>query len=220
MTCAILFWKIRAWIPGSVTCSHKAYVVWLDSSILGVVPSLWIQQHCRIEFLDRFLRGVWFSYVFAIIFGSTIVIICKGETQRHILSVILTLFAGLLVHYILPTQPPWMAVEGVIRIYGAQFTSADKNLVAAMPSIHQGIICLLGCALWHKGSLGRLVAVTYNGLMAISLVYLGEHFVVDSIAGIIIGIASWILAERILIQYREITKKWRFRISNFFDWKT
>ena len=207
LTCALLFWHIRAWIPGSLAYSYKTYVVWLDSSIFGVVPSLWVQQYCRIESLDGFLRGVWFSYVFVLIFGSTIVFICRGQARRHVLSVIITLSAGLLVHYIVPTQPPWMAVEGVIRINGAPYTSADKNLVAAMPSIHQAIICVLGCALWQYGNLGRLVAITYNGLMAISLVYLGEHFLADSVAGVILAIASWLLAEQILMRYREVKKE-------------
>ena len=219
LTCALLFWHIRAWIPGSLAYSYKTYVVWLDSLIFGVVPSLWVQQNCRIELLDGFLRGVWFSYVFVLIFGSTIVFILRGPARRHFLSVILTLSAGLLVHYILPTQPPWMAVEGVIRINGALYTSADKNLVAAMPSIHQATVCLLGCALWRYGNVGRLVAITYNGLMAISLVYLGEHFLADSVAGVIAAIAAWLLAERILIGYREVNKRLRVSISGFIHWR-
>jgi hypothetical protein len=198
LTCALLFWHIRAWIPGSVTYSYKAYVIWLDSSIFGVVPSLWVQQYCRIEFLDRFLRGVWFSYVFVLIFGSTFIFILRGQTQRHSLSVILTLSGGLLVHYILPTQPPWMAVDEVIRINGALYTSADKNLLAAMPSIHQAIICLMGCALWKYRIYGRVISVAYNIIMIGALVYLGEHYVVDAIAGIIIAILSWVTAEKIL----------------------
>lgn len=207
LTCALSFWYIRAWIPNSVTYSYKNYVIWLDSSIFGVIPSLWVQQNCRIELLDEFLRGVWFSYVFILIFGSAIVFVLRGSTTRHVLSVALTLSAGLLVHYILPTQPPWMAVDGVIRINGAVYTSADKNLVAAMPSIHQAIICFLGCALWRHGNLGRLVAITYNSLMAISLVYLGEHFLVDSVAGVIVAIASWLLAEQILIGCRQAKRR-------------
>ena len=110
-----------------------------------------------------------------------------------------------------------MAVDGVIRINGAVYTSADKNLVAAMPSIHQAIICLLGCALWRHGSLGRLVTITYNGLMAISLVYLGEHFLIDSVAGVIVAIASWLLAEQILMGYSQAKKRLRVTIRGLVN---
>ena len=113
-----------------------------------------------------------------------------------------------------------MAVEGVIRINGAFYTSADKNLVAAMPSIHQAIICLLGCALWRYGNLGRLVSITYNVLMAISLVYLGEHYVVDSIAGVIVATSSWLLAEQILIGCRGAMKRLRVSTSGLLNQKS
>jgi uncharacterized membrane protein (Fun14 family) len=72
-----------------------------------------------------------------------------------------------------------MAVKGVIRINGNQFISLDKNLVAAMPSIHQAIICLAGCALWQYGTYGRSIAIGYNAAMAFALIYLGEHFLAD-----------------------------------------
>lgn len=207
LMCAILFWHIRAWIPSSAYHSYKSYVIWLDSSIFGTLPSLWIQKHFQCEFLDIIMRAVWFSYGFVIIFGSTFVFILRGQVQRHVLSVILTLSAGLFIHYILPTQPPWMAVEEVIRINGDQFTNFDKNLVAAMPSIHQAIICLAGCALWQYGIFGRLMGISYSVAMASAIIYLGEHFLADCVGALFIAIASWLLAEKILVHWRKWIKK-------------
>jgi hypothetical protein len=195
---AVVFWRLRAWIPTFVHHSYKTYATWLDSALFGIVPSLGIQRHLRFEPLDMFFRWVWFSYFYVIIFGSAFILIMGGETRRHVLSLILTLTAGLLIHSILPTQPSWMAVKEVIRIHGDQFTASDKNLTAAMPSIHQAVICLFGCALWKYGNWGKFAAISYNTLMLLAVVYLGEHFVVDSIAGILVAVQSWFLSKRIL----------------------
>jgi membrane-associated phospholipid phosphatase len=194
---AYFFWYARAWISTLTHQSYKEYVIWLDSLFFGTIPSLWAQQNIRHEIFDIFLRQVWFSYVYVLLFGAAFILAVRGQTKRYILSLILTLFLGLFVHYIIPTQPPWMAVEGIVRINGEEFTRLDKNLTAAMPSIHQAVIFLFGCTLWGYGILGKFLAILYNILMLLALIYLGEHFLVDAIAGYLLAISAWIIVKPI-----------------------
>jgi membrane-associated phospholipid phosphatase len=215
ITTAYLFWYVRAWIPSIVNNSFKSYAALIDSIIFGVVPSFWMQQNFRSEILDIFLRWVWFSYGFVILFGSTFVFIFRAETKRHLLSVVITLSTGLLIHYLLPTEPPWMAIESVVRINGDHFSKFDKNLVAAMPSIHQAIICLLGCFLWNYGLLGKAIAIFYNFIMLIALVYLGEHYAVDSFVGIFIAITAWNMSNKIIIGFLNLKGNCYKWISTF-----
>jgi len=196
--CAIIFWYVRSKIANSTTVSYKAYVIWLDSLIFGQVPSLWMQRNLRSDVMDSFLRWIWFTYLYSIVFGATLISILRAEVNRYLLTVMLVLSTGLLIHYLIPTQPPWMSVEGVTRINGELYVRMDKNLMAAMPSIHQAIVCVVGCALWKYGLFGKLIGIFYNLTMALALVYLGEHFFVDSIAGMVISISSWHLAKHIL----------------------
>jgi membrane-associated phospholipid phosphatase len=206
--CAFSFWRIRDWIPSIVSYSYKEYAIYLDSVLFGTVPSLWVQQNIRIEFLDVFFRQVWLSYVVVLLFGSTFAYCVRADTIRHLLSITLTLLTGLFIHCLIPTQPPWMAVEKVIRINGDYYTMVDQNLTAAMPSIHQAIVALLGCVVWEFGLWGKVTALSYNLLMLIALVYLGEHFVVDSLAGILIAIQSWFLSKQLLnICFKSQNKK-------------
>jgi len=197
ITCAYLFWYVRAWISTPISNSYKWYVIWLDSTFFNTVPSLWAQQNIRHDIIDIFFRKIWFSYVYVLLFGATFIYTIRGQTKRYILSLIFTLSIGLVVHYLIPTQPPWMAVKGVIRINGEEFTQFDKNLTAAMPSIHQAVICLFGCALRAHGILGKFFAISYNILMALSIVYLGEHFFVDSVGGCLLAISCWTLVQQI-----------------------
>jgi membrane-associated phospholipid phosphatase len=197
MTCAYLFWYARAWISTPISHSYKWYVIWLDSTFFNTVPSLWAQQHIRHDIFDIFFRRIWFSYVYVLLFGATFIYTIRGQTKRYILSLIFVLTIGLVIHFIIPTQPPWMAVEEVVRIDGERFSQFDKNLTAAMPSIHQAVICLFGCALWACGILGKIIAILYNMLMALAVIYLGEHFFVDSIGGCLLAISCWILVKQI-----------------------
>jgi membrane-associated phospholipid phosphatase len=209
IVCAFLFWRIRDWIPSVFNYSYKDYAIYLDSVLFGTVPSLWVQQNIRTEFLDIFFRKVWLSYVVVLLFGSTFAFCVRADTMRHLLSVSLTLVTGLFIHCLIPTQPPWMAVEKVIRINGDYYTMLDQNLTAAMPSIHQAIIALLGCVLWKFGLWSKVAVCSYNLLMLIALVYLGEHFVIDSLMGILLAIQSWFLSKQlfnIFINFKTITQ--------------
>ena len=196
VTTALFFWYIRALIPSLADTSYKSYVIWIDSLIFGTVPSLWIQQNYRSAILDVFFRWVWLSYGFVILFGSPLAYMIKADSKRHLLAVSFTLFLGLFIHYLFPTQPPWMAINEVQRINGDIYSKIDKNLTAAMPSIHQAIIFLAGCILWKCGLWGKFFSITYNLLMAIALVYLGEHYFIDSLAGILISALSWWFAKK------------------------
>jgi len=63
-----------------------------------------------------------------------------------------------------------------------------------MPSIHMAITWLLPLVVTRQRRRWRLLATTYGGLMGLALVYLGEHYVVDVIAGIVIAAYSWFTA--------------------------
>lgn len=56
--------------------------------------------------------------------------------------------------------------------------------MAAMPSLHAGAALLVALFLWPAVSrLWRVVLLGYAVAMALTLVYTGEHYVVDIVAG-------------------------------------
>jgi membrane-associated phospholipid phosphatase len=59
-----------------------------------------------------------------------------------------------------------------------------SNPVAAMPSLHAGSAMLVALFLWPMANrVWRAVLAGYVLLMALALVYTGEHYVVDVVAG-------------------------------------
>ncbi|BBZ06441.1 phosphatidic acid phosphatase [Mycolicibacterium doricum] len=61
---------------------------------------------------------------------------------------------------------------------------ASVNLVAAIPSLHAGMTAAMAAFLWHRVHRGwRPVLVAYVLVMAFTLVYTAEHYVVDILLG-------------------------------------
>ena len=129
-----------------------------------------------------------------------------------------TFFTAVMLYYIVPTVPPWLAAEQgatqdiqrVLVNVGPQVfgqwlfdelftTLAEPNLNAAMPSLHFAagfIVTFLGYLL-HSRKL-MVVALIYSLGMAFSLMYLGEHYFVDILVGGAVAVAAAFIVESAL----------------------
>jgi hypothetical protein len=114
-------------------------------------------------------------------------------------------FAAAAVFLALPAAPPWLAVRagllhGVVRIRsldGAQEAHGtlqrlfDDNPVAAVPSLHATYSLLVVLIVWRIWPRLTPLAVAYAVAMQFCVVYLGEHYVSDLIAGDVLALAAW-----------------------------
>src|SRR5206468_12385162 len=106
---------------------------------------------------------------------------------------------GLAVYLVFPETPPWLAgdqgviapvrrltSEVVARVgpLSSVYGGADPLPHAAMPSLHVAYPLIV--AWWTVAAFGRraLVIAAYPLVLAAGVVYLGEHWVIDSVAGI------------------------------------
>ena len=195
------------------------YVVGMDRALaLGVVPSAWLQERFyatgQPTLLDVATSAIYVSYFFvghAVVIGAWI-----RQRERFGLyagAILLTYYLGLLCSLLLPTAPPWLASEQgdippVARIFrdllsGLQAGSYDQgaqaaglNEVAAMPSLHTAVTALIAMFALHLSRRLGAVAVLYTLAMGFALVYLGEHYVADVVAGVVIAALSWSIALR------------------------
>lgn len=87
---------------------------------------------------------------------------------------------------------------------------ASVNLVAAIPSLHAGMTAAIAAFLWHRVRRGwRPVLAVYVLVMAFTLVYTAEHFVVDILLG-------WALAAVVIVGLRRYDT-WRRARSGQID---
>ena len=127
-------------------------------------------------------------------------------------SALLTLYIGLLLFFLFPTMPPWLAarhaelgsayrvIDFVLRgvdadAYQALYRSlAEPNSVAAMPSIHMALTCVVLLRARDTAPRWVLPLALYALLMGASLVYLGEHYVLD----VLVGVAVAVVADHVI----------------------
>ena len=112
---------------------------------------------------------------------------------------------GLLGYWALPTAPPWYAGESgalgrsdptvrrMMREHGEAFwgrawsplyDALAGNPLAAMPSLHFATSVMAAHLLADAGPLQGALGWAYAATLGVALVYLGEHYVVDLLAGL------------------------------------
>jgi membrane-associated phospholipid phosphatase len=67
-----------------------------------------------------------------------------------------------------------------------------------MPSLHMGAAYLVALSMARIKRAVALLGIAYALAMGFSLVYTGEHYVIDLLGGILIAWAAWLIAPRVL----------------------
>jgi hypothetical protein len=132
-------------------------------------------------------------------------------------------FAGYFTYVLWPATPPWLASQdahlaptatiidemwthiGIAN--GASVFSATghfANPVAAMPSLHSAYPVLIVLFFWKSAGRWRPLLLLYPIAMAFTLVYTGEHYVIDIVFG-------WIYASGIFVGGNRLLDAWEQR---------
>jgi len=69
------------------------------------------------------------------------------------------------------------------RLWSPLYGFLGGNPLAAMPSLHFATSLMAARMLAETGPAARAAGWTYAGVLGFALVYLGEHYVVDLLAG-------------------------------------
>lgn len=166
----------------------------IDRAITQVNLPLWLQRNLYGEsslVLDKIATGshiLWFA--FPIVVGIAITIWRRELLVRYLCWLTAAWFACDVLFLLFPATPPWMAEEKVTRILFTRgwlaYVDHDSNPVAAFPSLHATIPALV--ALFARAYLPgtRWLAWgswAFAALVGFSVIYLGEHWLVDVVAG-------------------------------------
>ena len=189
----------------------------------GRLPTVMLQERLLdrtdLSWYDYFCTGVHWSY-FIIPHAVAIFLWLRHPDlfRRMLGAMTLLLSVGLALYFLLPSNPPWMAPDAINspapaeeyrvmaaiaeRIGGGLYEASYKvvgesNPIAAMPSIHMAITFLLVFPIWAINRRWGIVMLLYAATMAFSLVYLGEHYVIDVTMGCAITAYGWWGAGRI-----------------------
>ena len=223
------FTALRGWVDDLGAPLRGAEVAAIDRWLGGgELPSQRLQDTLTgmsgVELLDRAMIAVHLSY-FVVPHLAALWLWWRGvregqgsHLRRYLIALALLMGLGLLLHALVPTEPPWMLTAGdgqpeVQRLVSGRDASSsvtigsdgqlygsftDRNPVAAMPSLHLGISLAMALVLLPVRRWLGILSLAYAAVMGFALVYLAEHYLVDVVVGGLLAAISVRLASRLV----------------------
>ena len=189
-----------------------AYPVRVDRFLgLGTTPTVRLQRRfgrpgrvSRVEKALVWSHWLWFAFPHGT--AAYVLIRDRDAFPRAAALIYATFDIGLLGYWALPTAPPWYAAQRglfpaadgppprrIMVEYGERFWrsrwermygSLAGNPLAAMPSLHFATSVTAAHVLSEQGRIPGALGWVYAGTLGTALVHLGEHYVIDLLAGL------------------------------------
>jgi hypothetical protein len=176
---------------------------------LGVPPTLRLQRLSTPGQINRFERVlVWCHWLWFFVPHSSVAYVLVRKPERFPASAARTYAVfntGAVFYWAVPTAPPWWAaarghfgagqdahVRRMMIEYGEQFWQdrwgalydvLGGNPLAAMPSLHFATSLMAAHLLSEVDPVAGALGWTYASVLGLALVYLGEHYAIDLVAG-------------------------------------
>ena len=164
----------------------------------------WLTVVCTIIYFCHF--------VLPMTIGMVLWLVDRALFLRYTTALLGMSFAAFIVFILLPTAPPWMAADngllpGVHKLISSAIPSAvspyyhslNPNRVAAFPSLHSAYPLLGALALLSLGRRASIPAFVWCVAVWFTVVYLGEHYLIDVYGGIVFACLSWWVTMRVVV---------------------
>jgi len=219
---------LRGVIPILSLNPHIFPLIRADFFLFGFLPTIRLQNLL-------FTQGInhWYDYLAGVLYISHFIVpmvvaflfwLYDRQYFKKFMTAILVLsYLGFLTYILFPAMPPWMAsnqgylpplkkiIDQVFVSFGPpvslptvyKFFGADE--VAAFPSLHAAFPWLVLLFVTKKIGKRGLLLFPYVFGVWFAVVYLGEHYVVDVLAGIIYASAvfsaiSYLDGRKLILQ--------------------
>ncbi len=211
---AVMFGDLGTMVGKSAQHAHILAPIITERILLGGnVGSVWLQGHLRpaAPWLDVPL-GIEYLTFFAapIAFGLWLWMRRRGWFGVFVNAYISVMVVGFVVYVLYPETPPWLAAQegllphvqritigllnhlgGIGHLYGG----ADPAPNGAMPSLHVGIPTLISLIAARMRGWRRPASwlwLLYPLTMILATMYLGEHYLLDGMAGFTLGVIGYL----------------------------
>jgi membrane-associated phospholipid phosphatase len=195
---------------------HEADILDAEKWLFGgQLPTLWLQHHlyspARVHWYDGLCTLVYTSHFLATpILAGILWLRDRAVWLRYISRVVLLAVAGLITYCLFPEAPPWYAAQdgltdpisrlsargwiwlhaGNVNELLARAQNGGSNPVAAMPSLHAAFAVLVAITIGARlRTRWRWLLALYPAAMGFTLVYCGEHYVLDLVFGVAYALA-------------------------------
>ena len=152
----------------------------------------------------------------------------RDHFHHFIAALLLMAFLAFVTYLFWPSAPPWYQLqeghvsssmvvhkilnETVDKFWGSNYvvspiyTHLNPNQFAAFPSLHAAFPALAAVYAWNRYRALAIGLIVWTLAVMLSIVYLGEHYVVDALDGFLYVAAATVLVEGFV--------RWRARRSS------
>ena len=201
-------------VPNLEQRAHVTFPIDIDRALFGGrVPTLWLQAHLYnpqqlhwYDYLSTFLYPMHF--VVPLLLAFVFWMWRPKFYWRFVISYLVLCYAGFITYLLFPMAPPWWAYrvgalppvhlilyevhyEGLSNpiVLATQFFK--PNPVAAMPSLHAALPFLVFLVLSRAWPRWGWLSIAYPLAMSFAVVYMGEHYLIDVLAGFLYAIVAY-----------------------------
>jgi len=200
-----------------------------DQSVFGQAPTItlqnWLYHAGTLHWYDYGTTMFYFlHFALILIFGFMLWFKNLAQFRQYVLGLLLLSYTAWFTYIVFPSAPPWLAsadgyIPNVNHILASTlqtfperlhiptiYQSFDPNQVAAIPSLHAAYPTMVLLFAWDFFGFKASFFLLYVLGACFSLVYLGEHYVIDILIGIGYAVAFFFLAK-LLSHHKEILGK-------------
>ena len=140
----------------------------------------------------------------------------REHYRRFVAALLLMSFLAFATYLFFPSAPPWYQLPDVVKINNKTvaalwdgryfiseiYTSFNPNKFAAFPSLHAAFPAMAVVYAWRRYRALAIGLIAWTAAVLFSIVYLGEHYVVDALDGFLYVAAATGIVELVARRLR------------------
>jgi hypothetical protein len=199
---------------------HVVEPINVELELFGSIPTLDLQHLLTSPLLD-YVSAIFYSlhFIAPTVFGFALWRLNPKHYWKYTISLAVCTYSALVTFLIYPVAPPWYGLSPSnplwngayasrvlfsvgdvlgVPVYRAVFDFIEPNQFAAFPSLHSALpwlITLFALKVWKAKALPILV---FPLGVWFSVVFLGEHYVIDVLGGIAYATVAFVVAVKVV----------------------
>jgi membrane-associated phospholipid phosphatase len=180
----------------------------------GSLPTItlqhWFYDPARIAIWDWAGMVLYFlHFPLPIVVGFVFWLNDRAHYWRFVSALLLMSFVAFVTYLFFPTAPPWIENHadvhkvinetvtkwGVAYFVSPFYSNLNPNQYAAFPSLHAAFPALAAIYAWTRYRLLAVGLIVYTACVWLAVVYLGEHYFVDALAGLVYAVAATLVVN-------------------------
>lgn len=192
----------------------------LDRLIFGNLPTWDLQKWWWHGYVQWYDVALYIPYMLFFIIPLGVALLVWKTREEHYWEVIVSysvlFYSAFLTFLLMPTAPPWLAsqthyITHITRVstyvwdslgihnFPSLYNHLSPNPVAAFPSLHAGVSTLFSIIIFRLfGKRWGFVSLVYPLSIYVGVVYEGEHYASDVIAGAVYALGSYFVAPSLM----------------------